>query len=492
MSDVHLEYLNDAYIKIKADPGIVMELSEHLTYKAANYKYNPKYRARLWDGNISLVNRLTGIVYAGLAKRIKKFCDKEGYSVTFDDQLYYDNVSKAEVEEHIKSLNVPEQFVSRDYQLDSVVECLRSRRRTLLSPTSSGKSYMIYLIHTWYKQKSLIIVPTTGLVDQFASDLIDYGFKGSIHTSNKGLSKDHNIDADVVITTWQSLNNGKSLVPAGWYNQFGVVFGDEAHGAKAACLIKIITSMTDTPHRFGTTGTLGDDPLTQVTVEGLFGPIYKSTTTRELIDGGHASDLKIKAIVLRYPEDVRKEFNKKVIDTKTGKARKRTYMEEIDFINSYKKRTTFIKNLALSLKGNKLIFFRMREHGLDLYKAFDNSTNVFYIDGTVKDREAIRKAMEEEENAILIGSLGTTSTGVSIKRLLHMIAAAPVKAKIKLLQAIGRMLRQHADKDEAYMYDIVDDLSWGSSKNYALTHFEERAKVYDSEQFEWKIYNVKL
>lgn len=496
MSDVHLQYINDAYIRVKADPGILMELSEHLTYKAANYKFHPKYKARLWDGNISMVNRITGVVYAGLAKRIKKFCDREGYSVTFDDELYYDNVSRAEVEEHIASLNIPEEYVSRDYQIDSVVECLRARRRTLLSPTSSGKSFMIYLLHAWYAKKydikSLIIVPTTGLVDQFEGDLRDYGFTGKIHKSTKGLSKENDIDADIVITTWQSLNNGKTKMHKEWYKQFGAIFGDEAHGAKAACFINIMTNATNAPYRFGTTGTLGDEMLTQVTVEGLFGPTYQSTTTRELIDDGHATDLKIKAIVLRYPEDVRKEFNKKVIDPKTGKARKRTYKEEIDFINEYKKRTTFIKNLALSLEGNKLIFFRMRDHGDELYKAFDEASNVFYIDGTVKNREEIRKAMEEELNAILIASLGTTSTGVSIKRLHHMIAAAPLKAKIKLLQSIGRMLRQHDSKDEAYMYDIVDDLSWGNSKNYALLHFEERAKVYDAEQFEWKIYNVKL
>ena len=483
-------------MRIVADAGIVMEIAEHLTFKAENYKFNPKFRNKVWDGNISLVNRLTGTVNIGLAKKIKKFCDREGYSVTFDQELYYDNVSKAEVLSHIESLKLPEEFETRDYQIDSCVQCLRSRRRTLISPTSSGKSLMIYILHTWYDKKSLIIVPNTGLVRQFESDLREYGFAGKIHVSTDGLLKDNNIDTDIVITTWQSLENGKTRMPQEWFKQFSVVFGDEAHGAKAMSMIKIMSAMTETPYRFGTTGTLGKNILNQHTIEGLFGPVCISTTTRELIDDGFASAFKIKAIVLRYPDEVRKEFNKKIKDAKTGELRKRSYFEEIEFINQYKKRTTFIRNLALSLEGNKLIFFRMKEHGKEIYDSFDHEkTNVFYIDGDIKkDRERIRKAIEDEENAVLVGSLGTTSTGISIKKLHYMISAATMKAEIKLLQAIGRMLRQHKTKDEkgAVMFDIVDDLSWGKSKNYALKHFEERAKIYDEQKFEYQIYNVKL
>jgi superfamily II DNA or RNA helicase len=131
-------------------------------------------------------------------------------------------------------------------------------------------------------------------------------------------------------------------------------------------------------------------------------------------------------------------------------------------------------------------------HGKILHEALKDQSNAFYIDGGVKDREAIRKAMEDEENAILIASLGTTSTGVSIKKLHHMIAAGPLKSKIKVLQSIGRMLRQHKDKDEAYLYDIVDNLSKGAKKNFALKHFEDRVNIYDQEKFDYKIYKVKL
>lgn len=482
---VHLKYLNRVHVKVVADPSTIMELSDHFTYFAENYKFHPKYRARMWDGKIRLVNRLTGIVYAGLAQEIKKFCDARDYTFSFDDELLYDNVSEHELRTFIAGLGIPEKYAVRDYQFNSILKCIRTGRRTLISPTSSGKSLMIYIIMRWYQEhKGLIIVPTIGLVGQMESDFRDYGYTGTIHVSTAGLLKSNDIDADIVITTWQSLNNGKTKMPKQWYAQFGCVFGDEAHGCKATSLIQILSSLENCRHRFGTTGTLDGNLLNEHTIIGLFGPKYQAVSTKELMDQGYVSKLKIKCIILKYKEDVSKAVKGK------------SYQEEIDFLTTNEARNNFIKNLVLSLKGNKLVFFRIVDHGKTLHAliARDNDHNVFYIDGGVNatTREEIRKAIEDEHNATLVASLGTTSTGVSINKLHHMIAASPSKSKIKVLQSIGRMLRMHKDKEEAILYDIVDDLSYKSHQNFTLKHFLERTKIYDNEKFDYTIYNVGL
>lgn len=485
MSDVHLKYIDRVHIKVCADPSTIMELSDQFTFYADNYKWHPKYKARMWDGKIRLVNNLTGIVYAGLSQKIKKFCDARGYSLSFDDELVYANVSEHELTEFIKTLNIPEKYQIRDYQFKAILKCIRSGRRTLVSPTSSGKSLMIYIIMRWYEQqKGLIIVPTIGLVGQMESDFRDYGYSGNVHVSVGGLSKSNDIDCDLVITTWQSLNNGKTKMPKPWYQQFGVVFGDEAHGCKATSLVQILSSLTNCKYRFGTTGTLDGQPLNETTIEGLFGPQYRSTTTSELMAEGYVAKLKIKCIILKYDEATAKAI------------RGKTYQEEIDFLVNNIKRNKFLKNLTLSLTGNKLLFFRIIDHGKILHDLISTASdhNVFYIDGGVSgaDRETIRKAIEDEHNATLIASLGTTSTGVSINKLHHMIAASPSKSKIKVLQSIGRMLRMHEDKEEAILYDIVDDLSVKTHQNFTLKHFLERTKIYDAERFEYEIYNVRL
>lgn len=442
----------------------------------------------MWDGKIRLVNGLTGLVYSGLAQRIKKFCESRDYTFSFDDQLKYDFISEEELRSFIDSLNIPAKFSQRDYQFKSILKCIRSHRRTLLSPTSSGKSLMIYIISQWYAQKynvkGLIVVPTIGLVTQMESDFRDYGYNGQIHTSIGGLLKSDNIDTDLVITTWQSLNNGKTKMSKSWYQQFGYVFGDEAHGCKATSLIQILSSLENCKYRFGTTGTLDGNPLNDATIEGLFGPKYKSISTRELMDQGYVAKLKIKCIILKYPEHISKDM------------RGKTYDEEIKFLVNSPERNRFIKNLATNLTGNKLVFFRILDHGKALYDLIssESSHNVFYIDGGVKgeDRERIRHAIEDEHNATLIASLGTTSTGVSINKLHHMIAASPSKSKIKVLQSIGRMLRMHETKEEAILYDIVDDLSYKAHKNYTLNHFTERSKIYDLEKFDYSIHVVPI
>ena len=484
MADVHLRYISSVFCKVEAEPSIIMELADAFKWKAPNYKFHPKYRARVWDGNISLVNRVTGVIYAGLSKRIKKFCDARDYTISFDPKFTYEDIKPETLAEFIATLGIPEHFDTRDYQFDSILKCIQSGRRTLLSPTSSGKSFMIYVITQWYDNlKSLIIVPTTGLVTQMENDFREYGFRGTISTSIGGLDKSYDIDADVVITTWQSLDNGKNKMPKAWYNQFGVVFGDEAHGCKAASLKAILENLENCRYRFGTTGTLDGDPLNEATIEGLFGPQYKSITTAELIEQGYATPLRIECIILKYPEQVCKD--------QKGK----TYPEEIDFLVHKDSRNKFIRNLVKTLDGNKLVFFRLRDHGEILKDLLEPvSDNLFYIDGGVDagDREDIRKIMENEDNATLLASMGTTSTGVSIKKLHHMVAASPSKSKIKVLQSIGRMLRQHKQKEEAVLYDIADDLTYKGKPNYTLQHFKERVKIYSAEGFPFKIYTVEL
>ena len=69
---------------------------------------------------------------------------------------------------------------------------------------------------------------------------------------------------------------------------------------------------------------------------------------------------------------------------------------------------------------------------------------------------------------------------------------SPSKSRIRNLQSIGRGLRRGDNKDKAVLYDISDDLRYKSKVNYTLDHFAERIKLYNSEEFEYKLYNINL
>lgn len=496
-ADVHLRFINYSYIQVVGERSTILDLHGRMRFQKQDSKYDPRVKRGKWDGFVSLLNSTTGIIYAGLAFQIMKICKELGYSVSIDDELLYDEVSLEEVKNHVASLNLPSWIDTRDYQIEATAKCIRSRRRIFVSPTSSGKSLMMYFLFTWYKKKTLIIVPSIGLVNQLKNDFISYGYQGSIVTSAEHDVKQNNLPGDLVISTWHSIDNGKSSVEENWFDQFEVIIGDEAHTCQAKTLISILSKAKNVPFKFGTTGSMPKDDLNKHTIEGLFGPISTTITTKQMIDRGYASKLTIKCIVLKYPKEVIQEY----WDTRLGKDVVRDavelYNNEIDFLIQHEGRNKFIKNLALSLEGNKLIFFRRRQHGNTIYDMLKEQPNpVFFIDQTVsgEDREKIRNQMEAEDNATLVASMKTTATGVSIKNLIHLIAGAPTKSRTTLIQGVGRMLRLHEKKTErgAILYDIVDDLSLNGRDNFALSHFRKRAEIYSEEQHQFKIYSIRL
>jgi superfamily II DNA or RNA helicase len=110
---------------------------------------------------------------------------------------------------------------------------------------------------------------------------------------------------------------------------------------------------------------------------------------------------------------------------------------------------------------------------------------IYYISGMTKanEREKIRRNMEKEENAILVASYGTLSTGVNIKNLDGAIFAYPYKSEIRVLQSVGRLLRKADGKNIAVLFDLVDDFRWKKSVNYLYKHFLKRYEIYHKERF---------
>ena len=483
MEKVIIEKLNEVYVRVLAEPSTKMEMSQYFEFYVPGYKWMPAYKNKVWDGKVRLFNTMTGLIYAGLINYIAKFCESRGYDLQVNSDVYDLQTINNDV-----GLQLAEEFDSafkpRDYQNDAVVHALTNNRGLLLSPTASGKSFIIYLLARHhvdtYSRRVLIIVPTTSLVSQMASDFREYN-KGrdlDIHCIMAGIDK--NIEADYTITTWQSIY--KQRKP--YFEKFDVVVGDEAHLFKAKSLTNILEKTPHIKYRYGFTGTLDGTQTHKLVLEGLFGPVYQVTKTKELMDNNTLAEFNIKSLVLGYPDDIRK-LNKN-----------KSYQEEIDWIVRNDKRNKFIRNLAWSLEGNTLILFQFVEkHGMVLAPMLEkDGKTVHFIHGGVKanDREDVRRIAESSSDNIILASYGTFSTGVNIKRLDSIIFASPSKSKIRNLQSIGRVLRKGNGKDKATLYDIVDDLQWKSKKNFAVQHFMERVKIYSEEGFEFKIYNIYI
>ena len=123
-----------------------------------------------------------------------------------------------------------------------------------------------------------------------------------------------------------------------------------------------------------------------------------------------------------------------------------------------------------------------------------NDRKLFYVSGEtdVDTREQTRSITEDEDNAIIVASIGTFSTGINIRKLHNIIFASPSKSQIRVLQSIGRGLRKSPDGRNTQVYDIADDLHWKSRKNYTLNHAAERIKIYSKEKFDYDLHDINI
>jgi len=492
-SDIKIRKKDEVHVIVDCDPSLRQELSEHFTFEVPGAKFHPMYRNRMWDGKIRLFSYMTGEVYAGLVDHIQNFALDRDYTIDLSRyERLGESCTPAQVKEFCESLQLAsnkQPITIYEYQVDAIHRALTQARQLLISPTGSGKSLIIYSLLRWHFERGrrqLIIVPTTSLVEQLHSDFIDYSStngwdaKTLCHKIYSGQEK--NTDAPVVISTWQSLQK----MDKKYFASFDCIYGDEAHLFKAKSLTAIMSRCVNTPFRIGATGTLDGTQTHKLVLEGLFGPVYKVTTTKKLMDDKRLADLKIFCLVLNYSEQIRKQ------------CKDLSYQEEMDFIVSHNGRNKFIRNLAISSKGNTLVLFQyVEKHGKMLYdmilsKCADRKVFFVYGGTDAEQREQIRALTEQENDAIIVGSYGTFSTGVNIRNLHNIIFASPSKSRIRNLQSIGRGLRISSTKDECNLYDIGDDLSWKKKKNFTLQHMVERIKIYNEESFKYSLVKVDI
>ena len=464
---VTVSKVDECFLKVDCpDDGLAKDLHEFFSFKVPGAKFMPSYKNKWWDGKVYLFSMKTRKIYIGLLPYIDEFCRERGY----DFKGVHDVLGKKQrnngpisIEDWISVLDLP--FEPRDYQLEAFKTAVQYGRQLLLSPTASGKSLIIYMLARYYDMKTVIIVPTTSLVEQMTKDFEEYGYKERVCKIYHGQEV---FDAPITITTWQSF----AKAPKEVMQSFDVVIGDEAHLFKANVLKGILEKMKNTAIRIGCTGTLDGTEVHRLQLEGLFGPVKKVVSTAQLMEEGTIANLSIDVLVLKHP-----------------KVKLANYQEEMDYLVSNDSRNEFICNLVYSLKGNTLVLFQyVEKHGVLLH---DKMTcrlgkQLHYVYGgtDVTDREEVRTLVEKSSDNVILASYGTFSTGVNIKKIDNIVFASPSKSRIRNLQSIGRGLRKGEGKDSMRLFDIADNIG---GNNYTLNHLKERINIYNEESFSYEI-----
>jgi len=492
--DIDVESVDEVRYYIKAEKGIKQELRDYFSFMVPGAQYMPMFKRRIWDGKIRLFDILSSTLPRGLKTYLQKFADDRKYSISIKESEKKLCITPEQLQEYYKTLKVSVKKQAVDmhpHQSQAIVHAINNQRCVIISPTGSGKSLIIYVLLRFLQsvlksdRKILILVPTVGLVNQMDSDFFDYSksdtswsCKKYIHKISAGADKD--TSKQIIVSTWQSVYKLSRI----WFDQFDAVIFDECHQAKAESINLIGQKMTKAWFRIGTTGTLDQAQAHRLSIEGILGPAVQFIQTKNLMNKGLLATLGIDCILLKYSEEEKQSLNKQ------------RYPDELKWIVANEKRNEFIKNLAISTKGNTLILFNYVEiHGKPLHDVIQASRGnrpVYFISGKTEadTRERIRKVVDKESNAILVASFGTTSTGINIVNIDNIIFASPTKSIIRLLQSIGRGLRVSSKKKTLKVFDIVDDLCYKSYKNHVYRHFEERLKIYKKEKFDYKIVSM--
>lgn len=485
---LYIRKIDETWVKLICDLSILQELDDEFQFEVSGAKFHPKVKARIWDGFIHLIKVSKAKTYLGLVPDIKKFCEVRGYEFICDYD-FTQTLDPKELTETIRELKLP--FKPHSHQLDGFFIALKRKHSIVLSPTASGKSLLIYMLIKqfleWDKKRILLIVPTINLVKQMLGDFKEYAAElddnvdDYVHLIYGG--QDKTVKKPVTISTWQSLYKDDNT----FFEQFDVVLCDEVHLAAAASISSIMEKSTKAEYKLGFTGSLNESTTNQMSLKSLFGEPYRVATTKELMDKGLISDMRINCFVLKYSADIVKAY-KKV-----------EYKDEIDFIVQHEPRNIFLKKLILSLEGNTLLLFRrIEKHGQLLYNMLKDelpADKLFFIHGgvDVDEREEVRRLTELGDGVVVLASMGVFQTGSSIKRLHNVILAQPTKSSIAVIQSIGRGLRLGHDKTMLNLYDVADQLSNSKGKkNHTYEHFAGRLAIYNQEGFVYKITEVPL
>lgn len=493
--EVLIEKLDSVFIRLIAPQHVLRELSPFFTFDVPAAKFiKKKYGRGNWDGKIRLLNQMNGKIYHGLYGKLCMCINKLGYQINPTSYVPEKFDLDPELcQQFIKHLNLRDKK-ARDYQVQAFVTCVVNKRALILSPVASGKSLIIYMLAEWARfcgKKVVIMVPTTNLVEQMYADFVDYNPDCAPYISKVMAGLENDAADPIVITTWQSNLRKKK----DWYKAFDTLIADEAHQYKAKALKDIMEATTTIDRKFGFTGTLDGSESNALVLEGLFGEMYQTATTAELIDRGILSACEITCIGLEYERKEAIALAK--AKTEAKKNAKNTYQVELDYILEHPGRMAKIVKFVCGLKGNTLVLFRYNDrHGIPLYNMIrlHSQKRVHFVSGTVEgpDRERIRQIVIHSPENDVVASMGVFSTGTNIPNIDNIVFAAPSRSKIKVIQSIGRGLRTADGKSICNIFDFYDILPNGDRPNTTLEHFNERLAMYNTEGFKYNMITVKV
>lgn len=339
----------------------------------------------------------------------------------------------------------------RDYQLPARDAMLDWAQGLVQAPTGSGKSRTVLEFVRWAGQKTLVIVGKTALARQWQEAAREvYGYEA-------GYIGEGTFDVrDFTVGIWQTLWARKDDLPADFWAQFGCFVGDEVQHFAGSSLAELM-AMFPAFYRIGVSATPRWDDSGWPIVKALFGPVIHKTDHADVGD-----NLVTPSVVL-----VPTEFEAEYVPTHyEGRKRvQNNYSDIMAALVTDSRRNDLIARIAReeAQEGHHvLIVTRRIEHVKQLVDRLEKVLKVgqrlHALTGaqTGDDAQRIARAIESAEGGtVTIATVG--DEGLDIPRLDRIILSFPLRKVPLVEQQIGRVLRPAAGKEDAVVYDVVDE-----------------------------------
>lgn len=474
-----------------------------------NFDYDEKKRAGIVSGTyFDQIRNVFSVENdaAKFARHYGRFIAKRKYIITptgrFDPCMFYEirkyiKSNKIDVKMHqterfkqvilpayqqadVKQLSLP----LRDYQHSIVSTCLKVGRGVVVLATAGGKTLTIAsLIQSVYDQdhnfKCLIIVPDLMLVNQTYNDFREY----KVTFTYGRWTGSHKLDlgANVVIANTGILQSSKSDIS--WIDHVDMLVVDEVHKLRKGNKINKVISNIRTHHRFGLTGTMPESHEDCWNIIGKMGPVLYEKNSFQLRSEEYIANAEALILKLVY-KDPPRHFLRRATDP--GER----YRKESEFLRSNLFRNNTLATIISNFNNNGLLLVDYIEHGQILESHFKKNCptkDVYFIRGdvAVEDRDRIKRLIEKNTNIVVVAISKIFSTGISINNLHYIVFAGGGKAKIKILQSIGRGLRKHKDKKKVVIIDVADQLYYGKK------HMNKRLGIYKDENLNYGIKTIE-
>lgn len=456
---VKLNLLNEVEVQITGlTPDDSRYLYEEYGIEVAGAKFMPKVKMGMWDGKIRFFGK-TGLTYVRMLDELIPYFEQKGYALDIvDNRKYFEQISFRADEDYFDHLSELK-ITLRPYQVEMVNKCLEAGSGFLLSCTGSGKTLTCAALGNIladHGYPTIIIVPSGDLVDQTAETFelcgMDYGVYSG---DSKKLGR-------VTVATWQALQYNPSILA-----NFGAVIVDECHTLTGKVIKDLINQHgSHIAFRYGVTGTFPPNPADEFACKASIGSILYELPAWKLIELGYLANLEIQ------PYEIQDKFDKNMAEFPE-------YDAERAYVNQSPERMEIVAEQIMEnarKHGNTLVLVTSVDQGKMLQALIPDSVFLYGVHLT-KARKNIYSRFAVEDNLIVIATVGIASTGISINRIFHLCFVDMWGSFTKVIQAIGRGLRKHGDKDFVFCSDIHSNFKFGKK------HFSLRNKYYTDAKY---------